>query len=412
MDVVYQRCCGLDVHQKTVVACVVVSEGRGKKRKEVRTFSTVTKELEGLSGWLEERNVTHVAMEATGVYWKPVWNVLDGQFELLLANVRHIKAVPGRKTDVKDCEWIADLLQHGLLRGSFVPPQEIQDLRELTRYRTQVTQERTAVTNRIQKVLEGANIKLASVASDVLGASGRKMLEALIDGQKDAEQLADMAQRRMRSKIPELRLALQGNVREHHQILLRSLMEHWKFLEGQIASLDEKIETSMVPFEGPANLWQTVPGISKLTAWNLVAEIGVNMDQFPSAQHLASWAGLCPGNNESAGKRLSGRARHGNLWLKRIACQAAWAASHSKRTYCSAQYRRLAGRRGKKRAIIAVAHTLLVAGYSMLKNSCPYQDLGENYFDRINRQNRQRYHVNRLRQLGFIVKLEAVEHAA
>lgn len=412
MDVVYQRCCGLDVHQKTVVACVVVSEGRGKKRKEVRTFSTVTKELEGLSGWLEERNVTHVAMEATGVYWKPVWNVLDGQFELLLANARHIKAVPGRKTDVKDCEWIADLLQHGLLRGSFVPPQEIQDLRELTRYRTQVTQERTAVTNRIQKVLEGANIKLASVASDVLGASGRKMLEALIDGQKDAEQLADMAQRRMRSKIPELRLALQGNVREHHQILLRSLMEHWKFLEGQIASLDEKIETSMVPFEGPANLWQTVPGISKLTAWNLVAEIGVNMDQFPSAQHLASWAGLCPGNNESAGKRLSGRARHGNLWLKRIACQAAWAASHSKRTYCSAQYRRLAGRRGKKRAIIAVAHTLLVAGYSMLKNSCPYQDLGENYFDRINRQNRQRYHVNRLRQLGFIVKLEAVEHAA
>jgi transposase len=238
------------------------------------------------------------------------------------------------------------------------------------------------------------------------------MLEGLIDGQKDAEQLADMAQRRMRSKIPELRLALQGNLREHHRLLLRSLMEHGKFLESQIAALDEEIEKSMVPFEGTVNLWQTIPGINKLTAWSLVAEMGVNMDQFPSAQHLASWAGLCPGNNESAGKRLSGRARHGNPWLKRVACQAAWAASHSKKTYCSAQYRRLVGRRGKKRAIIAVAHTLLVAGYSMLKNSCVYQDLGENYFDRINRHNRQRYHVNRLRQLGFIVKLEAVGQAA
>jgi len=412
MNVIHRRCCGLDVHQKTVAACVLVCLEDGKKHKEVRTFGTWTQDLERLADWLSAQGVTHVAMEATGVYWKPVWAVLAGQFELLLVNAQHIKAVPGRKTDVKDSEWIADLLQHGLLRSSFVPPPEIQDLRELTRYRTQLTQERSAVANRIQKLLEGANLKLGSVASDVMGISGQQMLRAIIAGETDAKSLARMAKRRMRSKIPELCLALDGKVRDHHRDMLRRLLRHWTFLGDEIVSLDEMIRGRMRPFEKAVALWLSIPGINELTAWNLVAEIGVNMDQFPSPQQWASWAGLCPGNNESAGKRKSGKTRYGAPWLKRALCQAAWAASHTRNTYFSAQYRRLAARRGKKRAIIAVAHSLLIVIYCTLKQNRTYQELGGNYFDQIHTERHQRYFVKKLEALGFQVHLVPAEQAA
>ncbi len=412
MDVLHSRCCGLDVHQKTVAACILVCEKSGRKNKEVCTFGTWTKDLERLAKWLSVRKVTHVAMEATGVYWRPVWAVLVGRFELLLVNAQHIKAVPGRKTDVKDSEWIADLLQHGLLRGSFVPPQDVQDLRDLTRYRAQLTQERTTVTNRIQKLLEQANIKLGSVASDVMGVSGQQMLRAILEGETNPNNLAKMARKRLRNKIPELRLALQGKIREHHQDMLRRLMKHWSFLGDEIVSLDEEIKRRMCFFEKAVALWQTIPGINELTAWNLVAEIGVNMDQFPSSQHLASWAGLCPGNNESAGKRKSGHTRYGAPWLKRALSQAAWAASHTKDTYFSAQYRRLAARRGKKRAIIAVAHSLLTVVYSMLKNDSTYQELGGTYFEQLHADRHRRYLVNRLEALGFQVNLAPAASAA
>jgi transposase len=412
MDVIYPRCCGLDVHQKTVAACVRVCQEDSQKHKEVRTFGTWTQDLQRLADWLSEQGVTHVAMEATGVYWKPVWAVLAGQFELLLVNAQHIKAVPGRKTDVKDSEWIADLLQHGLLRGSFVPPPEIQDLRDLTRYRAQLTQERSAVANRIQKLLEEANIKLGSVASDVMGASGQQMLRAIIEGETDPERLAKMARRRMRSKIPELSLALEGKVRDHHRDMLRRLMRHWSFLGEEIASLDEEIRSRMRPFERAVVLWQTIPGINELTAWNLVAEIGVDMDQFPSPHHLASWAGVCPGNHESAGKRQSGRTRYGAPWLKRALCQAAWAAAHTKDTYFSALYRRLAARRGKKRAIIAVAHSLLIVIYCILKRDRTYEELGGNYFDQLHTERHRRYFVKKLEALGFQVSLIPAQQAA
>lgn len=405
MDVLHSRCCGLDVHQKTVTACVAVSEENGKKSKEVRTFGTWTKDLERLAKWLKGSRVTHVAMEATGVYWRPVWAALAGRFELLLVNAQHIKAVPGRKTDVKDSEWIADLLQHGLLRGSFVPPQDVQDLRDLTRYRAQLTQERTTVANRIQKLLEQANIKLGSVASDVMGVSGQRMLRAMIEGETNPVRLANIARKRLRSKIPELRLALQGKIQDHHRDMLRRLMKHWTFLGDEIASLDEEIKNRICPFEKAVVLWKTIPGINELTAWNLVAEIGVNMDQFPSAQHLASWAGLCPGNNKSAGKRKSGKTRYGAPWLKRALSQAAWAASHSKGTYFAAQYRRLAAHRGKKRAIIAVAHSLLIVAYSMLKQQRTYLDLGGSYFQQLHAERHKRYFVKKLEALGFQVNL-------
>jgi transposase len=405
MDVLHSRCCGLDVHQKTVAACVVVCEENSKKSSEVRTFGTWTKDLERLAKWLSGSRVTHVAMEATGVYWRPVWAALAGRFELLLVNAQHIKAVPGRKTDVKDSEWIADLLQHGLLRGSFVPPQDVQDLRDLTRYRAQLTQERTTVANRIQKLLEQANIKLGSVASDVMGVSGQHMLRAMIEGETNPNRLANIARKRLRSKIPELRLALQGKLREHHRDMLRRLMKHWSFLGDEIASLDDEIKSRIRPFEKAVVLWETIPGINELTAWNLVAEIGVNMDQFPSAQHLASWAGLCPGNNESAGKRKSGKTRYGAPWLKRALSQAAWAASHSKDTYFAAQYRRLAAHRGKKRAIIAVAHSLLIVAYSMLKQDRTYEELGGTYFQQLHAERHKRYLVKKLEALGFQVNL-------
>lgn len=332
MEVLYPCCCGLDVHKKSVTACVLWAQAKGKARKEKRRFGTFTQDLLKLSDWLRECGVTHVAMESTGVYWKPVWNILDGQFEeVLLINAQHIKAVPGRKTDQKDSEWIADLLQHGLLKGSFVPPQATRELRDLTRYRVSLAQECNRVANRIQKVLEDANIKLASVATDALGASGRAMLDAIVAGQPDAEQLAQMSKGLLRNKIPDLKLALQGRVTEHHRFLLKEMLDDLRHVEAKMTMLEKEIEQRLRPFQDEVDRLCTIPGVDRVTAWGLLSEIGLNMDQFPSAGHLASWAGMCPGNFESAGKRLSGRTRKGSAFLRRHLCQAGWAGIHQAR---------------------------------------------------------------------------------
>ena len=412
MDSIYRCCCGLDVHKDTVAACLRKIGDDGKVHIEKRTYSTMTKGLLALSDWMTSEGVTHVAMESTGVYWKPIWNILEGGFTVLLVNARHIKQVPGRKTDMKDCEWIAQLLQHGLLNSSFVPPTPIRELRDLTRHRAKVTGEQAAVANRIQKMLEDANIKLASVATDVMGVSGRAMLKAIISGQEDPKVLADLAKRRLRGKIPQLKLALEGRVTEHHRFMLGTLLDQWEYLESLVKRLDGRIEDVMRPFEESVELLKSIPGVEQCTAENLIAEIGNNMDQFPSAEHLASWAGMCPGNNESAGKRKSGTTPKGNRWLRRTLNQSAWAASHTKNTYLSAQYRRLASRRGKKRAIVAVGHTILKIVYHMLKHKVSYHDLGNDYFDRLHSEGLKRYLVKRLEKLGHKVVLEPLKEVA
>lgn len=405
MEVLHACCCGLDVHKESVTACVLWAEGKGKKRKEKRQFGTMTGDLLAMADWLRACGVTHVAMESTGVYWKPVWNILEGQFEVLLVNAQHIKAVPGRKTDQNDAEWIADLLQHGLLRGSFVPPTPIRELRDLTRYRVSLAQECNRIANRIQKVLEDGNIKLASVATDALGASGRAMLKAMIEGEDDAEKLAEMSRGLLRNKIPELRRALEGRLRSHHRFLLKELLEHLEFVEAKMARLEREIGEHLRPFEEKVERLCTIPGVEWVTASGLIAEIGIKMDQFPDAEHLASWAGLCPGSYESAGKRKSGKTRKGSAWLRRCLCQAAWAVSTKKNNYLSALYRRLAARRGKKRAIIAVAHALLQIAYYILRDGKLYHELGADYFDRLHPSRTKRYLVKRLEGLGFQVTL-------
>jgi len=412
MDILYRCCAGLDVHKKTVVACVRRHDSRGHVHKEVRTFGTMTNDLLALADWLAEHGVTHVAMESTGVYWKPIWNLLEGRFEVILVNAHHIKQVPGRKTDVKDSEWIAELLQHGLLRASFVPPPPIRELRDLTRQRAQLVAEKAAAANRLQKVLEDCNIKLASVATDILGVSGRAMLEALIAGEEDPEQLAELAQKRLRQKIPALQLALRGRVTAHHRFQLRLLLDHVAHLEGLIGRLGVRIEEVMAPFAAAAERLTTIPGVDQRTAEVVLAEIGADMGRFPTAGHLASWAGLCPGNNESAGKRKSGKTTKGSRWLRQVLTQAAWAASHTKGTYLAAQYRRLAGRRGKKRALVALGHTLLVIMYQVLKDGTTYQELGADYLDRLEPERLTRYFVKRLERLGHQVTLQPKEGAA
>jgi transposase len=405
MRIVYAHCCGLDVHKRSISACLLTANEAGATQQQVRRFGTVTRELLELCDWLASNQVTHVAMESTGVYWKPVWNILEASFTILLVNAQHVKSVPGRKTDAKDCQWIADLLQHGLLRGSFVPPSPIRQLRDLTRTRASLRQDHTAVANRMQKILEDANIKLASVATDWLGVSGRIILSRMLEGEQDAGKLADLCRGRLRDKIAEMQLALEGRMTEHHRWMLRLQREQLEFLETQIAKLDAKIQQEMQINQEAVDLCTTIPGIDAIAAANLIAEIGVNMDQFPSAAHLASWAGLCPGNNESAGKRLSGKTRNGNAWLRRNLCQAAWAASHSKNTYLSAQFHRLAARKGKKRAIVAVGHTILVIVFHMLKNHQPYRDLGADFFDHRNPEQLKRTLIRRLQRLGLQVSV-------
>src|SRR6266478_1713424 len=409
MEVVHEVCCGLDVHKKSVTACVLWASGR---RRQTRAFGTFTRELLELGDWMRACGVTHVAMESTGVYWKPVWNLLEGQFEVLLVNAQHIKAVPGRKTDQKDSEWIADLLQHGLLRGSFVPPRPTSELRDLTRYRVSLVQEINRIANRIQKVLEDANIKLASVATDALGASGRAILEAMLAGEQDAARLAEMSKGLLRNKIPELKLALEGRMTEHHRFLLRQLFEHLRFTESKLREIEQEIEKRMRPFEDKVTRLCTIPGVDRVTAWGLLAEIGLNMNQFPSSGHLASWACLCPGSFESAGKRLSGKMRKGNVSLRRCLSQAAWAISMMKNNYLSALYRRIAARRGAKRAVMAVAHALLEIAYHMLKRKEDSRELGADHFDRIDVNRIRRSLVNRLERLGHKVTLEPVAQIA
>ena len=406
MDTLCPRCAGIDVHKANVVVCVRCCEAPGQVSEEVRTFPTMTRDLLALADWLAEHAVTHVAMESTGVYWKPVFNILGDRFSVILVNAEHIKKGPGRQTDVKDCQGIAQLWQHGLRKASFVPPAPIRELRDLTRQRTQLIQERTAAANRIQKVLEDANIKLAGVATDVLGVSGRDMLEGLIAGETDPAKLADLARKRLREKIPQLQLALQGRATEHHRFLLRMHLDHVTHLEELIGRLGGRIEEALAPFAEAEERLQTIPGASQRVAEAVLAEIGPRTEQFPSADHLASWAGMCPGNNESAGKRRSGRVTKGNRWLKRTLVQAAWAASHTKGTYLQAQYRRLAKRRGVKRALVAVGHTLLVIIYHVLKRGTTYAELGADFLERLEPGRLTRQLVKRLEALGHKVTLE------
>ena len=413
MEVVNERCAGLDVHKKVIVACALTPDavGRGGRPKPVLArFGTMTEDLAALSGWLAERGVVQVAMESTGVYWQPVWNILEeaGGFELLLVNAHHIKAVPGRKTDVNDAQWLAELLRHGLVRASFVPDRAQRELRELTRYRTALIEERTAHVNRLQKTLETANIKLASVASDVTGVSARAMLARLVAGDDDPAAMADLAQRRLRAKLPELERALAGRFGEHHRYLVPRILAAIDFLDEQIADLDERVAELERPFADAVERLDGIPGVGQRVAEVIVAEVGGTVTRFPSAQHLASWAGVCPGNHESAGKRLGGKTRKGNAPLRRALVQAAHAAARARQTYPGEQYRRLAGRRGKKRAAVAVAHTILVIAYHLLARNSTYTDLGPDHFDRRDADALERQLVKRLERLGNKVTLEKV----
>jgi transposase len=409
MQTLYPRVAGLDVHKKTIVACVRITDPRGRAKETVHTFGTMTEDLLSLADWLRGHGVSHVAMESTGVLWKPVWNILEGGgWELLLVNARELKQVPGRKSDVKDSQWIAHLLACGLLKSSFVPQREQRELRDLTRQRAQLCGEHTRCANRIHKVLQDANIRLSSVATDVLGVSGREMLAALVEGEDDPEALAELARGKLRKKIPELKRALLGNVTGHHQFLLEQLLDHLAHLEEQLARFSERIEAALAPFvdESTFERLDAIPGVNRETIENVVAEIGVDMDQFPTAGHLASWAGVCPGNEASAGKRKRSRTTKGNVWLRRALCQASWAASRKKDSYFQAQYRRLAGRRGKKRAAMAVGHSMLEVMYHLLKNpDLQYHELGGDYFDTIDPRRLCRHLVKRLESLGYEVTL-------
>lgn len=408
MDVVYERCAGLDVHKKSVVACRLVpqTEGKGRQR-EVRTFGTMTADLLLLADWLRAGQVSHVAMESTGVYWRPIFNILESEFEVLLVNAQHIKFVPGRKTDVKDAEWIAQLLQHGLLKSSFIPEVEQRDLRELTRYRTKLIEERSREANRVQKVLEDANLKLSSVASDVLGVSGREMLQQIIVGQDDPLLLAQLARGRLREKIAELEKALQGQVRDSHRLLLKLHLEHIDDLNAKVNTLSEEIERLLIPFDQTQALERldTIPGVNQQVAQGILAELGTDMSRFPTAAHAVSWTGLAPGKSESAGKQHAAATRKGNKHLRALLTQAAHTVARSQDTYLGAQFRRIASRRGKKRAALAVAHSILVIAYHLLKRGTIYTELGANYFDQHNEQQVQRQLVKRLERLGFTVTL-------
>jgi len=451
LEVIHPRCAGFDVHKETVAVCMRLVEEGGRLRTVVHTYRTETRDLSRLVAWLTSERVTHVAMESTGIYWKPIYNILEeqGKFdEILLCNAQHVRNVPGRKTDVKDCEWLARLLQHGLLKGSFVPPKHVREMRDLTRHRAKLTDQQTAVANRIHKVLQDANVKLSSVASDILGASGRDMIDAIIRGESDPAKLADLARRRLRGKIPDLELALDGRISEHHRFQLEMLMEHVRYLEQLIHKLDVRIAEVMnggpdrgppdppqgagplfadvpdldapvenatdepppLPFDEAVQLLITVPGIKQRTAENVLVEIGTDMKQFPTAKHLASWAGLCPGNDQSAGKRRSGKTRKGSKWLRATLTEAANAAARTKGSYLQAQYHRLYPRRGHGKAITAVSHSILTIAWHMLTTGELYRDLGGDYFTRQNPDRLTKRLIQQLEALGHQVTLAPKQH--
>jgi transposase len=407
MDVVHTHCAGLDVHKKTVVAAVSAPNPAGGWSKDTRTFGTMTADLLELSDWLTGHGMTHVALESTGEYWKPVFNILEANFEVILVNAQHIKAVPGRKTDVNDAEWLAELLKHGLMKASFVPPVGQRDLRELTRFRTTFVRERATLVNRVHKALESANIKLTSVATDVTGVSSRAILAELIQGQASPEAMADLAKGRLRSKREALIKALEGRVKPHHRFVLTELLTQIDNLDEAITRFDEQIQTYCRPFEEAVTHLDTIPGIARATAEVIVAEIGIDMSRFPSDAHLAAWAGVAPGNNESAGRQRSGKMRPGNQPLRTALNQAAQAAAHTKHTYLAAQYHRLAARRGKKKAIMAVAHSILVIAYHLIDRQEDYRELGGDYFDKRRPESAANHLIKRLEALGYTVNLQA-----
>lgn len=411
MDVLLERCAGLDVGKDEVVACVRTPARDGPGRRvELRTFVTFTSGLEELAAWLHTEGVSEVVMEATGQYWKPIWYVLEDQgFELKLVNAKHVKMVPGRKTDLADAAWLAELLEHGLLRSSFVPPAEIRELRDLTRYRKRLIQTHTAECQRVQKVLEDAGIKLDSVASDVLGVSGRAMLRALIDGERDPERLAELAKGVLRKKIPLLREALRGRFRDHHATMLRIIFDHVEQLEASIVALDGEVDRVIAPFAQARDRLTTITGIGKRSAEAIIAEIGVDMDRFPTSAHLASWAGMCPANNITGGKRHRAGSLHGNRWLGETLNQCAVAASHTRDTYLAAQYWRLTRRIGKRKAAKAVGHSILVICWHLLANDCDYDDLGGDWFTHRTDTDKRRDHlIRQLHDLGYGVTLTKV----
>lgn len=408
MEAIIERCCGLDVHQAQVTACLLIGKANQKPRKEVRTFGAMTRDLIELREWLRSEGCTHVAMESTGVYWKPVYTILEDAFELIVGNAHHIKNVPGRKTDVKDAEWIADLLRHGLIAKSFVPPKPLRELRELVRYRRKLVESQSAERNRLIKVLEMANIKLSSVATDVFGKSGRLMIKAIIDGADAPIQMAQLAKGLLRKKIPELELALEGRVEEQHRFLLSLQLRRLEQVEADIALLEQRIDEKLEPYREQRTRLAEIPGVDKIVAAVLIAEIGVDMNVFHSERHLCAWAGVSPGNNESAGKHKSQRSRKGNVHLKTMLFEAATSASRKKGSYMRDKYHRLKARRGAAKAKMALAHKILIAAYHMLATGKQYHDLGDAYLDNLAKKRVTITLVRRLERLGYTVNLKEV----
>lgn len=404
MELLHARCAGLDVHKDTVVACVRIAND-GSVERDVKTFDTTTSGLLALSEWLGERGCTRVVMEATGVYWKPVWHVLEGDFALVLANAAHVKNVPGRKTDVNDATWLAELLAHGLVRGSFVPDEATQQMRALLRTRKQLVREQASHVQRVQKVLEDANIKLSSVVTEIMGRSGRAILNAIAEGETDADELLKLAGPRLKTDRAKIREALRGRITAHHRFLLKLHLDHIDTLTKTIASIDAEVGSNLEPFRSAIELLKTIPGVSDLGAQVIVSEIGIDMQRFPTAGHLISWAGLCPRNDESAGKRRSTRIRKGAPWLKTVLVQCAWAAAHCKNAYLRAQYYRLKSRRGGKKAVVAVAASILTSAYHMLRDGTLYSELGSSYLDKLGAERRIKSLVKRLTDLGCEVQI-------
>ena len=409
MELLYERCCGLDIHKNTVVACVMITPPKGRVKKSIRTFGTTTADILALRDWVDAQGVTHLAMESTGIFWRPFYNLLEEGHTLILVNPYDMKAVPGRKTDVKDCEWIADLLRHGLLKPSFIPAKPFRDMRDLMRYRKSLVYMRTDEINRLQKVLETANIKLASVATNVIGKSGRDMIQALIDGKDDPAALTELAQGRLRAKLPQLEKALEGRVEAHHRLLLKQILAHIDFLEQQMEELLGEIEARMTPYKEFFDLLTTIPGIQLLTALTILSEVGTDLSTFPDSQHFASWIGVCPGNKKSAGKRLSGKTTKGNVYLRASLAEVSWCLSRMKDTYLSAQHHRFARRMVKPKAAVASSHSVAVVVYHVLKKKQPYQDLGPTYLDTLDGERTKKQAIKRLETLGYEVNLSQKE---